>query len=362
MNERLEARNIFLDTQVFVDRNFQYVSGHLDEIVKLIMAGQLNLYATDITIREVEAQISEAVKEAKRVINVLRKEGRILWNSTETSFDNIFYFDEKSTRKHLLDQFSQFLDTTQTTIFPTSDVSAKTVFDNYFSGKPPFGVGKKKHEFPDAFALEALMQWCVKNNERIYVISGDGDMASACERNENLLHLDRIEILLDLINKEDEYIALIAKIADTFITENLDTIEQQVTEQFLSLGFWTEEPQGDVDYVEVEDMELLEIHLINTEMIDQQGALLFELQFEISFLADVSYEDFSNAIYDREDDKYYNVKYVSTQFSDLTAIAADIHVLINRQDHSAIELDFVELDRSNEYGIIVSIPEDLFEY
>jgi hypothetical protein len=32
----------------------------------------------------------------------------------------------------------------------------KQVLDLYFARRPPFGEGKKKSEFPDAFVLEAL--------------------------------------------------------------------------------------------------------------------------------------------------------------------------------------------------------------
>ena len=37
--------------------------------------------------------------------------------------------------------------------------------------RPPFGGGKKKTEFSDAFTIEAIEAWYKENDERIYVVS-----------------------------------------------------------------------------------------------------------------------------------------------------------------------------------------------
>ena len=67
-------------------------------------------------------------------------------------------------------------------------VDAATVFQKYFQKKPPFGPGKKKEEFPDAFVLTSIEDWCSWKNQKIYVVSTDGDMQSGCGDNGHLLH------------------------------------------------------------------------------------------------------------------------------------------------------------------------------
>ena len=54
----------------------------------------------------------------------------------------------------------------------------------YFSSSPPFGVGKKKSEFPDAIALLSLERWAKSNGKHILAVSGDKDWAAFAEKSE----------------------------------------------------------------------------------------------------------------------------------------------------------------------------------
>lgn len=47
--------------------------------------------------------------------------------------------------------------------------------DAYFLKKPPFSQ-KKKSEFPDAFVLKSLEQWCKTNKKCCIILSNDNDM------------------------------------------------------------------------------------------------------------------------------------------------------------------------------------------
>ena len=78
-------------------------------------------------------------------------------------------------------------------------IDTETLFESYFEGKPPFGPGKKKFEFPDALALFALERKAVDRGAGIMVVSKDGDWGSFCEASENLYLVPEIERALALI-------------------------------------------------------------------------------------------------------------------------------------------------------------------
>lgn len=78
-------------------------------------------------------------------------------------------------------------------------VDTSTLFDAYFAGQPPFGTGRKKDEFPDALALNALERAAVERGTGILVVSKDGDWRAYCEKSENLYIVPEIERALALI-------------------------------------------------------------------------------------------------------------------------------------------------------------------
>src|SRR5207249_3278369 len=80
----------------------------------------------------------------------------------------------------MLSQLKHCWESLRTTTLPVNDVNVSAVFDDYFSVQPPFGTGKKKSEFPDAFAAHALRAWCKANGQIMHVVSGDGDWESVC--------------------------------------------------------------------------------------------------------------------------------------------------------------------------------------
>ena len=76
----------------------------------------------------------------------------------------------------------------------------KQALDLYFERRPPFGEGKKKSEFPDAFVLEALKSKAGRNSESVYAISEDPDFVAACKEHPHLEQLPSIGHFLDLWN------------------------------------------------------------------------------------------------------------------------------------------------------------------
>lgn len=127
----------------------------------------------------------------------------------------IFAFDtEKPTRDEILEQITggksasdiakerwdkYLADSGCEVINDHSLVETSTLFDAYFAGEPPFGTGRKKDEFPDALALNALERAAVERGTGVLVVSKDGDWRAYCEKSESLYIVPEIERALALI-------------------------------------------------------------------------------------------------------------------------------------------------------------------
>lgn len=97
-------------------------------------------------------------------------------------------------------RFNQYVADTGCVLLDDSAlVDTTTLFEAYFGGQPPFGSGKKKSEFPDALALNALEQTALKRGAGVMVVSKDGDWVSFCEASDHLFLFSEIESALALI-------------------------------------------------------------------------------------------------------------------------------------------------------------------
>ncbi len=59
--------NVFLDTQVFVTNNFDYGNRRLRSLVPLVEAGDIQVFLTSITVREIQANLETLVRGVLRV-------------------------------------------------------------------------------------------------------------------------------------------------------------------------------------------------------------------------------------------------------------------------------------------------------
>ena len=224
-----QKRYVFLDTEVFIKNNFNFSFSHLYKIINLANEEKLSLIITDVTISEIENHIKEEVEQSNHAVKNLHKKGKILRNCNDPSFKNIFEFDHQIIQLHLLNQLREFLRNSKAIIINTDDVSVKEIFRKYFTFTPPFSKGKKKYEFPDAFAFGALEKWCAEKNEELVIVSGDPDWEDASKLNKSFTYFDKIQEVLDLIYKENK----LTEVANKFLKEHESEIYKSAKEQFL---------------------------------------------------------------------------------------------------------------------------------
>lgn len=293
--DQLETRHIFIDTSIFVGANFHYQSSTFRQLITLARESYLFVYLTPITIGEVKANIHDRVESAHRAVQKCKKEAMVLRHLPDDTYKGFFIdFDVKAVEESLIQQFEKFISEARANIVPVSGTSIDQVFNQYFSLSPPFGIGKKKSEFPDAFALAAMREWCATKGQKIYVISTDGDMARACEGDKALIFLESLEALLNIVATDNKILATFA--ASAF--EHLESeITREIIKQFNLLGFIVEDEEGEVDSIEAKDVDINKSYLIY--VTNREAS--FRLDVSIDYSADITYYDPDSGIYDPEE-------------------------------------------------------------
>ena len=86
----LKALNVFVDSSIFIGKNYRYEHPSFVALKDAVSAGQANLLVTDITIEEVKAHIDKDVSESSQALKKVRGSVKILRNIAELSDSSIF--------------------------------------------------------------------------------------------------------------------------------------------------------------------------------------------------------------------------------------------------------------------------------
>jgi predicted nucleic acid-binding protein len=197
--KKLLSKNISIDTSFFESQNF-LAGSKLMELSNLYKDNLISLYITDIVYKEVLSRFSKNIKEAEEKIKkpkkLLEVSASILRNFSD--FDFYFKFPEIEITK-LQNQFKlkfdSWINDNNVDVISTGHLTIKDVFDDYFENKAPFKEGEKKHEFPDAFTLKALIEKF--KNSKSYLLTGDNDLLNF--QSDVLLPTNDVSDLIDLI-------------------------------------------------------------------------------------------------------------------------------------------------------------------
>lgn len=347
----METRNIFIDASIFIGQNYNYQSAVFENLARLAESGQARVFVTDIVVREVRAHIAEDVAKAKHASSKFRKDARILRNLDGAPFDDMFSeFDEESAAAALNAQLDAFLEKIGANVLPTSDVSIEKVFDKYFDKSPPFGEGKKKSEFPDAFTVEALDTWCVSENERMYVASTDPDLASACEQNDRLIALEKVSAFVSIVQYHDDVLTplILQKMGD-----HLELIQDSISESFCEQEFWLDDQEGEVEEVQVTEFVAEEFLVL--EASEDQAVV--DVPYNLKYLAGVAYDDMDSAIYDSEEKVLIPLHTIRDAVPREQSGEAIVTVRHSVDDPAVFEIQEIDFATASPYGFSVTINE-----
>ena len=326
---------VFIDTSVYKAENFFAPGNRINSLKQLATEGKIKLVTTEITIQETRNHIQSKVREAW---NDFDKESAIFRNHPEIDAWR------KSTNKkkeveYALGLFDDFLEKSKTQILNYAYcTSIEKIFSDYFEKRKPFGEGKKKDEFPDAFVLTSLEKYSSEVYQNVKVLSNDTDMSeyeSKC-----LKHVDYRQyistkvaegVALDRVAKKlkEEKMFLEPKINDA-VVDYLDDFRLYQT--LLDLT--------EVSYYSIEEV-IVDINEFDYEVLSVKANVVeVEIQPEVRFKVNVDNVNYDMATYDREDGKWYNTE------NETYMVNSETTIRVILKYHSATQngIDYLDIE------------------
>jgi hypothetical protein len=301
------------------------------------------VFLTDVTVEEVKANIREEVEISVQKHQSFLAKSKILHNSSSADVKvTLAKLDGSALVNELVGQFEAFLKVAKATILKAGELKAGPILENYFSQKPPFGKGKKKSEFPDAFVIEALRGWCSKEKSELYVVSGDGDMQGACDKSGPLYSLPRLADFLDSLSSdlEEETTAFVR----AQIIKRKGEIMKRITKDFPDRGFTITDVadfHSNVDDVSVTHVDLQDDDFEVIEVSD--GSATITAMVRISYEAYLIYGNEDTAAWDHEDG-YFFIDTVNKTVELENESEVQITAVFDDLDPDSFQLDEVDLD------------------
>ncbi len=286
----LETQFVFVDTEAFYSCRFMFGKSALKRLSDLCRSGRLSLVLPEVTRREIEKKIGNDVDSFVSGLSKLDKKTPAVREYADADTALNALLDRDSIRGNVTAEFGKFLEEAKAEVLPFDASIMAEVLDSYFEQRPPFGTGKKKYEFPDALALTALDNWCAEEEVKCYVISRDPDVQAACNDADALIYVESLDDLFALAE-------IIDKKAAALLEAGREEIRRQITESFAGFGFAIYEEDGHVENIEVVDVTFLYLGIQDIE----ENVIRFIVKARVFFHGDVSYWDYTTAIYDSED-------------------------------------------------------------
>ena len=312
----LQTLHVFLDTEVYRQLGHNPDNPVLNVLGDHIENSALILHVTDITLAEIRRQLSDFVTKTTSALKTARKEyGRWRHRLPSVVPNDLPTFDETAVAAAAFDAIHNAIRYRwNATLHAATNVLASMIFEDYFARRPPF-EGQASKEFPDAFVVKCLEQWCAQHDERMYVVTADKAMTDAVK---NAPHLIPVQALADLFasiaatETPDIVQKAEALLARTRIGQAIQTAVEENISDLIPIY------NGDLADGEVTDHELNgEVQLVDFRVVavsDEDVSLMMEIKTPL--LIHIEYDDRSDAIYDKEDDIYFGAETATTQFED----------------------------------------------
>lgn len=314
--EALRTREVFVDTEAFRRIGFDTTKPSIQALRDHVDEDRLQIHLTDITLSEIRRQIAADAQEAMEAIKRARATAA-KWRrrAPKSMGKGPKLVKPINTEAVAREAFEHFRDSLAPFIrhFATRQ-EASEIFSAYFDREPPFDgqAGKSVKEFPDAFVIFALEDWCLRNNTFMYVVTGDGAMRRAATAKSRLLPVETLDELLQAatIEHTPDVVTTVETILEQpeFEDQFAAAIDRCIDE--LVVIYLGDLAEGEAsDPARASDPRITDWTVISA--FDKAYGLIVE--FDVDLLVQVHYEDRSMASYDKEDDTYLGAEPADTE-------------------------------------------------
>jgi hypothetical protein len=263
----------FLDTSVFAGQQYNYTSAVLTSFVPVAKKAELKILLPDPTSREIARQIKERSADALKALDDARRKAPFLakWKHFPSKQSPLTQWE---VGRFAQTEWNHFLSQFQVEKLGYDGVSIPKVMTWYDSIRAPFGEGKKRKEFPDAFAIEIVSLYAETHGICVAVVSEDQDMKKACEHYPSLLYFQSLAKLTELLLVGETKLEELRAI----LSGSLDALEEAVHEQINEFGTYIydegyEEEESSIGTPQIADTRI--VGLGNNEC-----TIVFEAEFD----------------------------------------------------------------------------------
>lgn len=320
----LKTRHIFLDTEAYRTCGHNLYAQPMLTLKRYIDRGVFEVHTTDVTLSEVKSQL---IKMERELISNANRQSRLLdrWNNRfkrdSRKFPVPALLKEPKNHSVAFEEFSYVLKHNWSAKeHEAAELKVGPLLKAYFSKKPPFDKEGSK-EFPDAFALAALEAWCKRTSNRIYIISKDAAVQRAAEESRRFIGVTTLSELLNLYTQAQES-GITNRLIEAFENKGLrKQIEQNLSANMSEVGAIYEGDRHEGEVLAVEFNQLTEVNDFDVLWIDD-GVVECIIHAQIEVTAEVSFEDVSDAIWDKEDGIFFGSKVREVEVEDACTIRA----------------------------------------
>jgi predicted nucleic acid-binding protein len=274
--------HIFIDTCIFEQAGFNFNSAKLKPFRDALESLNLTFVDPDPIFRERIRHLRNRVDEAMRSLEKIEKSLPII--TTLDKWPKASYVRDWQMRRVVNKSLAGFLKPMKHVKLGYDGIDIHKVMTWYEQNKAPFGQGKKKKEFPDAFAVAILDHYAQSNKCEIAIVSTDKDFERVCAERTDLLYFPSLAAYLQVRQGESERV----KLVQTWFENNPGVFDERVADAFYEIDFEIEEGwDGEISDAQVDEVNITDFYVV--AVADKECTVSFEA--EINFSANVNYEN-----------------------------------------------------------------------
>jgi hypothetical protein len=276
---------VFLDTSVLAGQQYNFASTALSTFIPLAKSHSLKLLLPEPTESEIVRQIRERSQEALKALDDARRKAPFLSKWKHFPPKTISYVTDWEVMRVATGEWHEFLKNFNLVKLDYSAVNLKTVMHWYDRVTPPFREGKKRKEFPDAFAIAIVEAHARKTGDTIAVVSEDTDMKLACDRFPSLLYFRSLPALTELLLSDRAKLDGIRQ----SILDDISAIEEASFEAAVELSYYHASREYKVQRTKVHGVSVVDVRIVAIGA--SECTLTFDGELEAEHLLEWKYWD-----------------------------------------------------------------------
>lgn len=290
--------NVFIDTSELVAARFDVTSNGFKTLREHGKLGKLVLWLPAVIEGEYQKKAKELGEKVHNSLSNTFKDVPVLTASSLEFFAGYEIPEAKKISEAITEAFGGLYADLGVVRIGYEYADSSKVFDAYFAGVAPFGLGKKKCEFPDAFALELLNSYARKVGQKAIVLSRDKDFMNVCDAFSELVYGGRLNEFVERILKCDQNDP--ARGAEMAYDKNKHCIKAEIVETIQSQAHNFVNPGGLGSWVTVSDVELERFLVSLNETENGAWQAIFSLEGEVHYTITAATNNFCGSAGDVE--------------------------------------------------------------